>query len=309
MNGLSHEAAIRAGFFVAIFAAVALAEIGIPRRRLNAGKSGRWWVNLALTLIDLALVRLLFPILPVGLALFCADRGWGFLNQIPVPFWTAVVVGVLLLDGAIYLQHVLFHMLPLLWRLHGMHHTDLDIDVTTGLRFHPLEIVLSMGIKLVAVAALGVPAPAVLAFEILLNGTSLFNHGNIRLPLSLDRLLRWIVVTPDMHRVHHSIVVRETNSNYGFSFPWWDRLFGTYRPQPAAGHEGMTIGLSGFRDEKALTLRAMLLLPFPGRGLGWERPRKEPPAAGGNDGGERRRSGEGAQEGRPGSNSPSGSGF
>lgn len=268
MDGFSHEAAIRACFFLLIFAAVAFAEFRIPRRRRTADKAGRWRVNLALTLIDAALVPPLFPILPMGIALICAARGWGFMNQLPVPFWAAVVAGVLLLDLVIYLQHVLFHMLPLFWRLHGMHHTDLDIDVTTGLRFHPLEIVLSMLIKLGMVAALGVPALAVLIFEILLNGTSLFNHGNIHLRLSLDRLLRLVVVTPDMHRVHHSVVARETNSNFGFNLPWWDRLFGTYRPQPAAGHEQMTIGLSGFRDEKALTLRAMLILPFRRVGAG-----------------------------------------
>src|SRR5512133_1231528 len=215
LTGYPHEAVLRIGFFLTIFAAVALAEIRAPRRRLTAGKAGRWRANLALTVLDAAVVRLLFPLLPVGLAMLAASRGWGALNQLSLPFWPAVLLGVLILDMVIYLQHVLFHLHPLFWRLHGIHHTDLDIDVTTGLRFHPLEMVLSMLIKLAAVAALGLPALAVLVFEILLNGTSLFSHGNIRLPEDFDRRLRLLVVTPDMHRVHHSVIIRETNSNFG----------------------------------------------------------------------------------------------
>jgi sterol desaturase/sphingolipid hydroxylase (fatty acid hydroxylase superfamily) len=175
-----------------------------------------------------------------------------------------VVVSVIVLDLAIYLQHVLFHAVPALWRLHRMHHADLEFDVTTGLRFHPIEILLSMMIKLAVVAALGTPAVAVLIFEVLLNATSMFSHSNVRIPLGLDRVLRWFVVTPDMHRVHHSILSRETNSNFGFNVPWWDRLFGTYRPQPAAGHETMTIGIEQFRDPRELGLDRMLLQPFRG---------------------------------------------
>jgi sterol desaturase/sphingolipid hydroxylase (fatty acid hydroxylase superfamily) len=262
MNNIPHEAAIRIGFFLLIFIAVAIAETGAPRRPLTTRKAARWRVNLAITLIDAAVARFLSPILPVGLALLAASRGWGALNHLSVPFWPSVLIGVLFLDLVIYLQHVMFHMLPLFWRLHGMHHTDLDIDVTSGLRFHPLEIYLSMLIKLAAVAVLGVPALAVLVFEVLLNGTSMFSHGNIRLREGLDGLLRLFVVTPDMHRVHHSVIIRETNSNFGFNFPWWDRFFGTYRPQPAMGHDGMTIGLARFRDAGALTLGALLLLPF-----------------------------------------------
>ena len=186
------------------------------------------------------------------------------MNALAAPAWVAVPVSVLLLDLAIYLQHVAFHAVPVLWRLHRMHHSDLDIDVTTGLRFHPIEIVLSMGIKLAVVAALGAPALAVLVFEVLLNATSMFNHANLRLPPTMDRALRWILVTPDMHRVHHSVVVAETNSNYGFSLPWWDRLFGTYRDQPAAGHDGMTIGIERFRTDRDLWLDRMLLQPFRG---------------------------------------------
>ena len=262
MNVFPHEAAIRVGFFLLIFIAVAVAEIAAPRRPLTAPKAARWRVNLVMTLIDAVVARFLSPILPVGLALLAASRGWGALNHLSVPFWPSVLIGVLFLDLIIYLQHVMFHMLPLFWRLHGMHHTDLDIDVTSGLRFHPLEIFLSMLIKLAAVLVFGVPALAVLVFEVLLNGTSMFSHGNIRLREGLDRLLRLFVVTPDMHRVHHSVIIRETNSNFGFNFPWWDRFFGTYRPQPAMGHDGMTIGLARFRDAEALTLGALLLLPF-----------------------------------------------
>jgi sterol desaturase/sphingolipid hydroxylase (fatty acid hydroxylase superfamily) len=262
MNPFSHEAAIRIGFFLTIFVAVALAEFAAPRRPLTAGRAARWRVNVAMTLIDAGLARFLSPILPVGLALLAASRGWGALNHLSVPYWLSVLIGVMLLDLVIYLQHVMFHTLPLFWRFHGMHHTDLDIDVTSGLRFHPLEIYLSTLIKLAAVAVLGIPAPAVLVFEVLLNGTSMFNHGNIHLRDGVDRLVRLFVVTPDMHRVHHSVIIRELNSNFGFNFPWWDRIFGTYRPQPAMGHEGMTIGLARFRDAEALTLSFLLLLPF-----------------------------------------------
>jgi sterol desaturase/sphingolipid hydroxylase (fatty acid hydroxylase superfamily) len=193
-----------------------------------------------------------------------AERGWGLLNHLPLHRWATVVASVILLDLAIYLQHVMFHAVPALWRLHRMHHTDLDFDVTTGARFHPIEIILSMLIKFGIVAALGASAVGVLIFEVLLNATSIFNHGNVRLPVGFDRWLRWFVVTPDMHRVHHSIVVGETNSNFGFNLPWWDRLLGTYRDQPAAGHEGMTIGIEQFREARELWLDRMLLQPFRG---------------------------------------------
>ena len=199
-------------------------------------------------MIDTLAVRVLFPTAAVGVALVGEARGWGLLNVIALPTWLEVAAAVVLLDLAIYFQHVLFHAVPVLWRLHRMHHADLEFDVTTGLRFHPVEIVLSMVIKFAVVAALGAPAIAVLIFEVLLNATSMFNHSNIRMPAGFDRALRWLVVTPDMHRVHHSIDMRETNSNFGFNLPWWDRLFGTYRPQPAAGHEGMTLGVKEFRD-------------------------------------------------------------
>src|SRR4051794_14940586 len=215
-----------------------------------------------MVVLDAVLVRLLFPITAVGFAIFVEERGWGVFNLITLPHWLLIAASVILLDLVIYLQHVLFHAVPALWRLHRMHHADLAFDVTTGVRFHPVEIVLSMAIKLAAIAALGTPALAVLIFEVLLNATSMFNHSNIRMPAKLDRVLRWLVVTPDMHRVHHSILPHETNSNFGFNAPWWDRLFGTYRELPAAGHEGMTIGIEQFRDRRELTLSRMLLQPF-----------------------------------------------
>jgi sterol desaturase/sphingolipid hydroxylase (fatty acid hydroxylase superfamily) len=214
--------------------------------------------------VDVLLVRILLPITAVGLALFAEAHGFGLFNIIALPAWASIIISVILLDLAIYLQHVLFHAVPALWRLHRMHHADLEFDVTTGLRFHPVEILLSTGIKLAVVAALGTPAAAVLIFELLLNATSMFNHSNVRVPPAVDRILRWFVVTPDMHRVHHSILRRETNSNFGFNLPWWDRLLGTYRAQPAAGHDGMTIGIEQFRDPRELGLDRMLLQPFRG---------------------------------------------
>ena len=184
--------------------------------------------------------------------------------MVAVPFWLALPLSVMRLDLAIYLQHVMFHAVPAFWRLHRMHHADLDFDVTTGARFHPIEILISMGIKLALVLALGPPAVAVLIFEVLLNATSMFNHANLSIPLGLDRVLRWVVVTPDMHRVHHSILPEETNSNFGFNLPWWDRLLGTYRDQPKEGHAGMTIGLDRFRDPADLRIDRMLIQPFRG---------------------------------------------
>ncbi len=261
---LEHEAYIRAGFFVGIFLIIAVWELASPRRVLSTSKTVRWAGNLGIVFLDSAALRLLFPLLAVNLALTAQERGWGLLNNYALPSWFEIVIGIAALDLIIYLQHVMFHTVPPLWRLHMMHHADLDFDVTTGLRFHPLEIIISMFIKMAAVAVIGPPALAVLVFEVLLNATSMFNHGNISLPLRIDRVLRLLVVTPDMHRVHHSVKIRETNSNFGFNFPWWDRLLETYRAQPAAGHEGMVIGLAQFRDAKRLTLPWMLALPFVG---------------------------------------------
>lgn len=260
----THSATIRIGAFIAIFAVFALWEVFGPRRDLKASKRVRWTSNLSITAINPVVVRLLMPVLPVSVASLAQIQGWGLLNTLAVPYWAAVAAGVILLDLVIYLQHVMFHAIPFLWRFHMMHHADLDFDLTTGLRFHPIELVLSTTIKLSAVAALGAPPMGVLLFAVLLNATSMFNHSNIRLPLAVDRILRLIVVTPEMHRVHHSVIIRETNSNFGFNLPWWDRLLGTYKAQPRMGHTGMTIGLAQFRDPALLSLPRTLLLPFTG---------------------------------------------
>jgi len=259
---ISRETLIRVGCFAAIFCCVAIMEAVAPRRRLSVSKARRWFANLAMQAIDAFVPRLIFPVLPMGLAMLMADRGWGLLNIFHIAPGPAVVIGILALDLAIYLQHCLFHRTPLLWRLHKVHHTDQDIDVTSGLRFHPVEIILSLMIKLAVVAAIGAPPLAVLIFEILLNGASMFTHGNVRIPLPWDRTIRMFLVTPDMHRVHHSVIVGETNSNYGFSVPWWDRLFGTYRDQPAEGHDRMRIGLDGYHDDRSSSLTSLLIMPF-----------------------------------------------
>jgi sterol desaturase/sphingolipid hydroxylase (fatty acid hydroxylase superfamily) len=260
----AYEPLIRLGTFAGVFVVMAIWEFLTPRRPQAIGRNWRWPNNLAVVAVDVLLVRILLPITAVGLALFAEAHAFGLFNMIALPAWASIVISVILLDLAIYLQHVLFHAVPALWRLHRMHHADLEFDVTTGLRFHPVEILLSTAIKLAVVAALGTPAAAVLIFELLLNATSMFNHSNVRLAPAIDRILRWFVVTPDMHRVHHSILRRETNSNFGFNLPWWDRLLGTYRAQPAAGHDAMTIGIEQFRDPRELGVDRMLLQPFRG---------------------------------------------
>jgi sterol desaturase/sphingolipid hydroxylase (fatty acid hydroxylase superfamily) len=266
---LANESLIRITSFLVIFVAMAAWEATAPRRPRKLSRLLRWSNNLGLVLIDRLLLHLSLPVLAVGFALLAEARGWGLLNSFDVPFVLALPVSLLALDLAIYLQHVLFHAVPALWRLHRVHHADLEFDVTTGLRFHPIEILLSMGIKLAVVAALGPPAIAVLVFEVLLNATSMFNHSNVRIALGLDRILRWIVVTPDMHRVHHSIHANETNSNFGFNLPWWDRLLGTYRAQPRDGHEGMTIGIEQFRTPRELWLDRLLIQPLRGPASGY----------------------------------------
>ena len=265
---LVQEPMLRLGVFLGVLMAMVAWEVVAPRRRREIPRVIRWTNNLALVVVDTVILRLSFPILAVGLALIAEERGWGLFNALEVPRWLAVLMSILLLDLAIYLQHVLFHAAPALWRLHRMHHTDLEFDVTTGLRFHPVEILLSMAIKLAVVAALGAPAVAVLIFEVLLNATAMFNHANVRLPKGVDRVLRRIVVTPDMHRVHHSVIPNETNSNFGFNLPWWDRLLGTYRAQPKARHEGMTIGIEQFRTTRDLWLDRMLIQPLRGPASG-----------------------------------------
>lgn len=265
MPDVDHELVIRFACFSGVLLVMALWESLAPRRHLNVRKGWRWASNLGLVALNTLVLRLLIPAGAIGMALLARERGWGLFNVTEMPAWLAVLLSVVVLDFAIYVQHVLFHAVPLLWRLHMVHHADLDFDVTTGIRFHTVEILLSMGIKMAVVVLLGAAALGVLLFEVLLNVTSMFSHGNVRLPLWIDRVLRLFVVTPEMHRVHHSIVPRETNSNFGFNLPWWDFLFGTYRAQPAAGHEGMTIGLSQFRDERVDRLPWMLALPFVGQ--------------------------------------------
>lgn len=273
---LALEPTLRLAAFLGVLVAMMLWEVAAPRRRREIPRVIRWTNNLALVVLDTAILRLTFPILAVGLAAMAEERGWGFFNVVDAPAWIAVLVSMLALDLAIYLQHVMFHAVPGLWRLHRMHHADLDFDATTGLRFHPVEILVSMGIKLAVVAALGPPAVAVLLFEVLLNATALFNHANIELPGRVDRVLRLIVVTPDMHRVHHSSDPAETNSNYGFNLPWWDRLLGTYRAQPARGHQGMEIGIEQFRTRRDLWLDRMLVQPLRGPASGHAlEPRKD----------------------------------
>jgi sterol desaturase/sphingolipid hydroxylase (fatty acid hydroxylase superfamily) len=266
----SNEAVIRLGFFFGVFALVAIAERASPRRALKLSRRVRWTGNLGLVVLNTLVLRLLFPAAAVGVAALAASRGWGLFNVIETPFWLAVVASVLIMDFVIWLQHVMVHAIPLLWRLHRVHHADPDYDVTTGARFHPLEIILSMLIKFATVLLLGPPLVAVVIFEVLLNATAMFNHGNLKLPAQLDSILRLLVVTPDMHRVHHSVEDDEANSNFGFNLPWWDRLFGTYRAQPRLGHEAMEIGIHGYSDPRMVArLPGMLFLPFRGRVAGY----------------------------------------
>ncbi|MDG4561552.1 MAG: sterol desaturase family protein [Candidatus Competibacter sp.] len=275
MTALHHnEPIIRLACFFAVLLAMMLWERRKPRRALSLPRARRWPANLGIIVVDSIVLRLVFPVLAVGAAELAAARGWGLFHGLNAPFWLALPASLLILDLAIYTQHVVFHKVAVLWRLHRMHHTDLDFDVTTALRFHPLEIVLSMLIKLAVVLILGAPPVAVMLFEVILNATAMFNHGNVGLPRRLDRVLRWILVTPDMHRIHHSIRPEETDSNFGFNLPWWDRLFGTYRDQPRDGHTGMRIGLEYFRDRRAIGLYALLLQPFlnPDRRAGDESP-------------------------------------
>jgi len=256
------EPAIRLTAFLGVFAAVAVWEALAPRRVTSYSRAQRWPHNLGLVVLDSLVVRLLVPGAAIAVAVAGEARGWGLINALALSGAPAVLLAVVLLDLAIYFQHVMFHAVPTLWRLHRVHHSDLEFDLTTGTRFHPIEILLSTLIKMAAVVAIGAPAIAVLAFEVLLNAASMFNQANAKLPGAVDRWLRLFVVTPDMHRVHHSADYNETNSNFGFNVPWWDRLFGTYRAQPAAGHDAMTLGVDAFRTAADLRLDHLLLQPF-----------------------------------------------
>jgi sterol desaturase/sphingolipid hydroxylase (fatty acid hydroxylase superfamily) len=262
---MSVEPLVRLACFVGVLVAMAFWEAAAPRRKLVASRPARWLSNLGLVAINTVLLRVAFVLGLAGVAAEAAKHQWGLLNNVALPLWLQAALAVVLLDLAIYLQHVLFHAVPLLWRLHMVHHADPDFDVTTGVRFHTLEVLLSTGIKAAAIVLLGVPPLGVIVFEILLNATSMFNHSNVRMPLALDRLLRLLVVTPEMHRVHHSTIASETNSNFGFNLPWWDYLLGTYRAQPRDGHEKMAIGLTQIPRDRAVGLHWLLLLPFIGR--------------------------------------------
>ena len=260
---LKHEAIIRLSCFIAIFAIMALWELHQPRRVLSIPKTQRWYNNLSLALINTVLLRIAFPAAALGAASFAQANGWGLLNLVSQPLWFTVPLSIIVMDLVIYLQHVSFHKVPAFWRLHRVHHADIDFDVTTGIRFHPIEILLSMLIKIVTIFLLGPSLLAIILFEILLNGTSLFNHGNVRLPLTIDQLIRKLIVTPDMHRIHHSSKVAETNSNYGFNFSFWDRCFSTYQDKSALPQETMPIGLADFRKpEQVSQLSGMLLMPL-----------------------------------------------
>ena len=259
---LGRESAIRIGFFLGMFALMTTWELFAPRRALGTSKAVRWIHNIAVAAVNVLLVRVLFPSAAVGVAAYANERGTGLLHMFPIPYPVAMVLSLLALDLTMYLVHLMFHAVPALWRVHRMHHADVDFDVTTGARFHPIQIVLALPIKFAVIFVLGLPVLAVLLFEAVFNAMSLFNHANIRIPPTVDRVLRGFVVTPDMHRVHHSVDATEANSNFGFTLPWWDRLFGTYRAEPAAGHERMIIGVEQFRTQRDSWLDRMLLQPF-----------------------------------------------
>jgi sterol desaturase/sphingolipid hydroxylase (fatty acid hydroxylase superfamily) len=261
---MENELLWRGGVFLALFALFAGLEALVPRRARNLSRGRRWPTNLAITVLNTLALRglaVLLPLLAIGAALDAQKQGWGLFNRLDLPGWVELLVAVLILDLAIWAQHLITHKVPLFWQFHRMHHADRDMDVTTGLRFHPVEVLASMLLKIGLVYALGPSALAVLAFEILLNGTSLFNHANLALPLWLDRPLRLILVTPDMHRVHHSTLRYEHDSNYGFCLSLWDRIFRTYRARPEAGQAGMTVGLE-WQDDRPAGLGWSLILPF-----------------------------------------------
>jgi len=261
---LEQEPIVRLSFLFGMVAIMATWEFLAPRRALTIGKVYRWTNNWGVVITNTVLTRLIFPAGAVGLAFFVESQGWGLLQVLDLPFWLTVLIALVVLDFAIWAQHVMFHAVPALWRLHRMHHADLDFDLTTGLRFHPIEILLSFVIKAGVIVMIGAPAIAVLIFEVILSSLALFNHSNVRIPTGIDRVLRWFIVTPDFHRVHHSWYPHETNSNFGFNLSLWDRLLGTYRAQPQDGHEKMTIGINLFREPAWERLDKMLIQPFIG---------------------------------------------
>lgn len=258
----SNESAVRIGAFAGLLVLFSLIEALVPKRHRMQTRVKRWITNLSMVVISNMLVRLLFPVAAMGTAAYAEQKGWGLLNLVSMPFEVNILLSIILLDFAIYWQHVASHKIPLLWALHKMHHADRDIDATTGVRFHPVEIILSMLYKMAVILILGPTAVAVLLFEIILNGSAMFNHANMRLPKRLDRLIRYVFVTPDMHRVHHSIIKTETDSNYGFNLSIWDRMFGSYIDQPQNGHQGMTIGLAQHQTDDPSKIGWSLLFPF-----------------------------------------------
>jgi len=267
---LANEKEVRMSFFFGMLLLIGLWEVYAPKRALTVSKTVRWLNNLGLVFFNTFMLRFVLPTAAVGVASFATQQGWGLFNYYEVSFWLAVILSVIIMDFVIYIQHVMVHSIPVLWRLHRVHHADLDYDVTTGSRFHTLEIFLSMFIKFATILLLGPSVVAVIIFEVILNATAMFNHGNIGLPKKIDKYLRFFLVTPDMHRVHHSTEDDEANSNFGFSLTWWDRLFGTYRDQPRAGHTNMTIGIHKYRDPKQVAwLPGMLALPFVGKMSGY----------------------------------------
>jgi len=276
-----YESIVRLSSFAGIFLIMAMLEIAMPRKQRVLGKGQRWFTNISLVIVNTLALRLIMPILAVGMANYAAGQGWGLLVLVNMPIWVEIIVAFILLDMLIYAQHIAFHKVPVFWRFHKVHHADRDLDVTSGARFHPIEAVFSMAYKLLCIALIGPAAFAVFLFEVVLNAASMFNHANVRLPLGLDRLLRLFIVTPDMHRVHHSVIERETNSNYSFFLTIWDRMFRTYTAQPEKGHDGMTVGLSEYQDSKPANLIWSLLVPF--------KPNKDSPTkTGGNSTKERR---------------------
>jgi len=264
--GEMSETTLRIGLFISIFVVMALLELLIPKRELTASKSHRWLTNLALVGVNTFVVRFVAliakPLVAFGAALYAQSHGWGLFNLADWPFWLEVLLCVVILDFLIWFQHLVFHKFPILWRLHQVHHADVDIDVTTGTRFHPVEIMLSMIWKVLWVLLLGISPVAVVIFEAILNGGATFNHANVALPKWLDQVLRLVIVTPDMHRVHHSVLRAEHDSNYGFNLSIWDRIFRTYTAQPSAGHQQMTIGLTPFQSREPTQFLWSLRLPF-----------------------------------------------
>jgi sterol desaturase/sphingolipid hydroxylase (fatty acid hydroxylase superfamily) len=259
---MEFEALIRMAAFAVVLGAVAVWEFLRPRRRSSLRRATRWPSNLGLLAVDAVVVRLLAPGAAIAVAVTAEAGGWGLLNVLSLPAGIAVIVAIVLLDLALYFQHIMFHAVPTLWRLHRVHHSDLDFDATTGIRFHPVEILISTAIKCAVVAAIGAAPIAVLAFEVVLNAAALFNHANASLPAAVEPWLRWLVVTPDVHRVHHSEQYDESSSNFGFNLPWWDRIFGTYKAQPRMGHAAMTIGVDAFRSEEDSRLDRLLIQPL-----------------------------------------------